>query len=149
MVRAGSDPEQREQHELASLVHSAWETVPTAEADLVVETDRTVEADGCQLRRLLENLLCNAVEHGGEAVTVTVGDTDDGFYVAGDGDGLPADCDRLFEMGYSGGDGTSYGLAIVREIARSHGWEVEVTESASGGARFEFTGVDSRPAHVK
>jgi PAS domain S-box-containing protein len=149
MVRAGSDPEQRERHELGSLVHDAWETVPTADADLVVETDRTVEADGCQLRRLLENLLRNAVEHGGEAVTVTVGDTGDGFYVADNGDGLPADCDRLFEMGHSGGDGTGYGLAIVREIANSHGWSVSVAESESGGARFEFTGVDGGPAHAK
>ncbi|PSQ20113.1 PAS domain-containing sensor histidine kinase [Halobacteriales archaeon QS_9_67_17] len=124
VVRAGSDPEQCEPTDLAGLVHDAWETVPTADADLVVETGRTVEADGCQLRRLLENLLRNAVEHGGEAVTVTVGDTDRGFYVADDGDGPPTDCDQLFEMGYSGGDGTGYGLAIVRGIARSHGWEV-------------------------
>jgi signal transduction histidine kinase len=46
-------------------------------------------------------------------------------------------------MGYSTAEtGTGFGLAIVAEIAAAHGWSVEVTESASGGARFEITGVE-------
>jgi signal transduction histidine kinase len=35
-------------------------------------------------------------------------------------------------------DGTGYGLAIVAEIAEAHGWEIRLTESDAGGARFEF-----------
>jgi signal transduction histidine kinase len=31
----------------------------------------------------------------------------------------------------------------MRDIAEAHGWDVTVTESADGGARFEVTGVDS------
>ncbi|MFB6217624.1 MAG: sensor histidine kinase, partial [Halobacteriaceae archaeon] len=47
-----------------------------------------------------------------------------------------------FESGYTTTDaGTGFGLAIVAEIAAAHGWAVGVTESASGGARFEITGV--------
>jgi len=38
--------------------------------------------------------------------------------------------------------GTGLGLNIVREIARGHGWTVELTESADSGARFEFAGVE-------
>jgi signal transduction histidine kinase len=38
--------------------------------------------------------------------------------------------------------GTGFGLSIVRRIAEAHGWSVRVTESDSGGARFEFDGVD-------
>jgi len=38
--------------------------------------------------------------------------------------------------------GTGFGLAIVREIVDAHGWEIAVTETADGGARFEITGVE-------
>jgi len=79
-----------------------------------------------------------------EGVTVTVGATADGFYVADDGPGIPADeREALFEAGYSTAeDGSGFGLAIVDRIAAAHGWSVDVAESADGGARFEITGVE-------
>ncbi len=86
----------------------------------------------------------DAVEHDGAGVSITVGDTEDGFYVADDGPGIPED-DResVFGAGYSTTrDGTGFGLSIVGEVAEAHGWDVRVTESADGGARFEFTGVE-------
>ena len=69
----------------------------------------------------------------------------DGFYVEDDGPGIPeGERERVFEDGYSTVEGgTGFGLNIVREIARAHGWEVRVTESAAGGARFEISGVES------
>jgi signal transduction histidine kinase len=39
-------------------------------------------------------------------------------------------------------DGTGLGLNIVSEVVDDHGWRVRVTESATGGARFEITGVE-------
>jgi signal transduction histidine kinase len=85
---------------------------------------------------------------GGESdttVTVTVGPLPDrsGFYVADDGPGVfDAERGRVFEPGYStADDGTGFGLAIVRDIAAAHGWEVTVTDADGGGARFEFGGV--------
>jgi nitrogen fixation/metabolism regulation signal transduction histidine kinase len=84
----------------------------------------------------------DAVEHGSEGVTVTVGDLGErqGFFVADDGPGVPEDHrDSVFDAGYStDDDGTGLGLSIVRTIAEAHGWETDVTESESGGARFEF-----------
>ena len=77
-------------------------------------------------------------------MTVTVGHLEDGFYVADDGVGVPPD-DRaaVFESGYSSGDGTGLGLSIVRQVATEHGWDVSLVGSDAGGARFEFTGVES------
>jgi len=52
--------------------------------------------------------------------------------------------EQVFESGYSTSkDGTGVGLSIVRRIVRAHDWDVTVTEGPDGGARFEFTGVES------
>jgi len=113
-----------------------------------IDTELTVEANPDRLRRLFENLFRNALEHGSPAATVTVGTLDDvdadGFYVADDGTGIPADAhDSVFDPGYTtADDGTGFGLSIVRRISDAHGWEVDVTGSDDGGARFEFTGVE-------
>jgi signal transduction histidine kinase len=74
---------------------------------------------------------------------VFVGRLPDGFYVADDGTGIdPSERDAVFDPGHSTDrDGTGFGLSIVERIAEAHGWEVSVTESRAGGARFEFTGV--------
>ncbi len=88
---------------LEDLVDRAWQTVETPDATLVVEDSARVEADPQQTRRLLENLFENAVEHGDETVTVTVGTSEGGMYVADDGPGVPeADRAEVFEAGYSG-----------------------------------------------
>jgi signal transduction histidine kinase len=80
-------------------------------------------------------------------LTVRVGPLDAGFYVEDDGVGIPAaERDRIFEPRYStADDGTGYGLAIVKRIAEAHGWRVALAASDAGGARFEFTGVESAP----
>ena len=67
-----------------------------------------------------------------------------GFYVADDGPGIDPDRrDRVFEAGVTtADDGTGFGLKIVSEIAEAHGWTVDLGESADGGVRFAFRGVD-------
>jgi signal transduction histidine kinase len=142
LAREGRPVEETETEpvELGELVRAAWDTVATEDATLEVDVGGTLTADRGRLRRLLENLLRNAVEHGGEAVTVTVGAAEgpEGFYVADDGPGVPpGQRDHVFDRGYSAAeDGTGFGLAIVEEIATAHGWTVSVTESEAGGARF-------------
>jgi len=130
--------------DLESLAGRCWENVQTPGGTIAVESDATILADRTANQNLLENLFRNAVEHGGEDVTVTVGDTPDGFYVADDGDGIPeGERDQVFDPGYSTSpEGTGFGLSIVKEIAAAHDWDVRVTESEEGGARFEFTDVD-------
>jgi PAS domain S-box-containing protein len=132
--------------DLAETVESCWATVATGDANLVLEAEGTVRADPSRLQRLLENLVRNAVEHGGADVCITVGDLADGFYVADDGPGIPAaERDRAFDVGHStSADGTGFGLSIVQEIAEAHGWSVHVVDGAEGGARIEVTGVTRR-----
>ena len=66
-----------------------------------------------------------------------------GFYVADDGTGIDPDLrGQVLEAGFSETSNTGLGLAIVSNIAEAHGWDVTVTESESGGARFDFTGVE-------
>ncbi|MFB6220036.1 MAG: sensor histidine kinase [Halolamina sp.] len=131
--------------ELPEVARLGWQNVVTKDAALRVETDRTIHGDEPALRRLFENLYRNAVEHGGEDVTVTVGDIDDGFYVADDGTGIPAEKrEMVFERGTTHAEkGTGLGLFIVKNVVEAHGWSISVTESADGGARFEITGIGS------
>ncbi|GAB3416332.1 hypothetical protein GCM10027435_13510 [Haloparvum alkalitolerans] len=140
LARDGTRIESTERVALAEVVEACWEGVDTADASLRVETTREIRADEGRLRQLLENLLRNAVDHVGPAVTVTVGDLSDGFYVADDGPGIdPADRDRVFEAGFSDeSSGSGLGLHIVQQIAEGHGWSIEVGESEDGGARFEI-----------
>jgi PAS domain S-box-containing protein len=144
LAREDGAVEGTEPVDLRRAVEGCWRTVDTARATLITDTGRVVRADSIRLQQLLENLLRNAVEHGGDGVTVRVGDLPDGFYVADDGPGVPLEArERVFQSGYSTReDGTGLGLAIVREVALAHGWTVTVTESADGGARFEVTGVE-------
>jgi PAS domain S-box-containing protein len=142
LARTGESVYDSEDVDLADLVSECWANVVTDGATLVVTTDLTVRAERGRLKQLVENLFRNAVEHGGRSVTVSVGDLPDGsgFYVADDGPGIPVDeREKVFRNGYSGQDnGTGLGLAIVERVAGIHGWEVRLTDSEDGGARFEF-----------
>ena len=144
LARQGRVVAETEPVRLAPLVATVWETLDseTATLESTLEDD-VVDADRARLQQLLENVLSNAVRHGGDAVTVRVGPlgTDTGFFVADDGDGIPAsERQDVFHRGYSTSSaGTGFGLAIVEDIADAHGWTVAATESADGGARFEVT----------
>ncbi|MFC7043937.1 PAS domain S-box protein [Halonotius sp. GCM10025705] len=128
---------------LSSISSQCWQTVDTRDATLTVTTDQTISADRNRLQELFENLIRNAIEHGGSSVEITIGELDDndGFYIADDGSGIPSvDHEVIFESGYTTDtNGTGLGLAIVADITEAHGWDVSVTESAEGGARFEFS----------
>jgi two-component system, OmpR family, sensor histidine kinase TctE len=100
-----------------------------------------IEGDAFLLREMLNNLLDNAIRYTHEGGQVTVRVTCRGpspvVSVEDDGPGIAeADRDRVFERFYrvlgTGTEGCGLGLAIVREIALSHGAEVELTSGHSG-----------------
>ena len=131
--------------ELEATAREAWDEVDAPDATLSVTTDQTIQADETYVRHLFRNLFENAVEHGGSDVTITVGGLPSGFYVADDGEGIPAEeREQVFESGYttaSSRGGTGLGLTFVREMAEVYEWTCSVTESESGGARCEFESV--------
>ncbi|WP_410767000.1 two-component system sensor histidine kinase NtrB [Haloferax sp. DFSO60] len=159
LAREGTTAMDSQSVELASRATTAWANVTSDGSTLVVEGEKTIRADPRRLDQLFENLFRNSIEHGGpddsavsdggvdngdEGVTVTVGLTDDGFYVEDDGPGVPPEKRALvFEPGHTtSANGTGFGLSIVSEIVSNHGWEIHLTESESGGARFEMNGVE-------
>ncbi|HEV7393087.1 MAG TPA: sensor histidine kinase N-terminal domain-containing protein, partial [Burkholderiales bacterium] len=100
-----------------------------------------VQGDPFLLREMLNNLLDNAVRYtqpGGQ-VTVRVGRVKNGamLSIEDNGPGIP-DSERLrvFERFYrvlgTGAEGCGLGLAIVSEIAQSHGAQVTLTPGTGG-----------------
>jgi PAS domain S-box-containing protein len=145
LARRGDAVESPEPIPVAEIVGRCWNMVETGDASLVVVDKCTIEGDPDRLRHVFENLLRNAVEHGGAGVTVRVGRAGEAtLYVVDDGPGIPSERrENGFEPGRtSREEGTGFGLAIVERIAEAHDWEVTLTEAAGGGARFEFTGVE-------
>jgi PAS domain S-box-containing protein len=144
LAREGKTLESPEAVTLSETVRACWQHVETDQATLDIEGDRVIQADRSRLRQLVENLLANAIEHGGSEATVCVGRLDDGFYVEDDGPGIPEHSrEAVFETGYSTAEnGNGFGLRVVREVVDAHGWEIAVTKSAQGGARFEVIGIE-------
>ncbi|WP_424019835.1 ATP-binding protein [Halorientalis pallida] len=147
IAREGKTVEETERVSLATAAEDAWANVDTKAATLTVSEDRMLQADRSKFLSILENLLRNALDHGPDDVTVEVGATDDGFYVADDGPGIPAEhADNVFEYGYTTTDeGTGLGLSIVKTMAESHGWTVEYDAAFDDGARFVFSVGSSEP----
>jgi PAS domain S-box-containing protein len=146
LTRAAGSVEETDRVSLEAIVQGCWQNVATESTDLVVETESSIVADESRLRHVFENLFRNAIEHADSDVTITVGELSDrsGFYVADSGPGIPPEeHSNIFAQGYSTAeDGTGFGLSIVKEIVEAHGWTITITESDSGGARFEIRGVE-------
>jgi two-component system sensor histidine kinase BaeS len=105
-----------------------------------------VNGDRDRLRQALDNLIGNAVGHSPEGGVVTVSAEREGLSVviavADEGEGIePEDIPRVFEPGVrltTERPGSGLGLALVREIARGHGGDVEVDSSPGQGSTFRL-----------
>jgi signal transduction histidine kinase len=136
-------------HEGAQLdLYSLLKALPTRWPELALElpdANSIVVGSETQLKSVLDNLIDNAYQHGGETANVRVrGLIDDersevGFEVADDGPGISAgNRDKVFERFFTTnreGGGTGLGLAIVRRIVETHGGRLEL-ESRPGDTRF-------------
>ena len=142
-AHSGRSPN-REPLSLETTAKTAWGNVRTSSASVEIDADQTLSADPGQLLQLFENLFRNSIEHGGEDVTIVIGTTTSGFFVSDNGPGIPESRrEDVFDQGVTYADqGTGYGLSIVSNVVAAHNWSIAVTESESGGARFEISGVE-------
>lgn len=102
-------------------------------------------------RRVLINLIHNAIKWSPEGETITVNAEDTGdeviISVLDNGPGVPPEkVDRIFERFYqlddsrSRGEGTGLGLAICKHIVEAHGGRIWAEGNQKGaGGRFSFT----------
>lgn len=103
-----------------------------------------VAADREKLRRVVENLVSNAVKFSddGGRVTVEVISGRDGVEVAvrDTGHGIPEEeLPKVFERFYRGSarkPGTGLGLSIARNLARLHGGDITVKSEVGRGSEF-------------
>jgi two-component system nitrogen regulation sensor histidine kinase NtrY len=103
-----------------------------------------VSVDPEQMRRVVLNLVDNAVEAMDRTGTIAISTEHDKvnnllrIVVADDGPGIPlAERDKLFLPYYSTKQrGSGLGLAIVRRIVAEHGGAIDVTDNVPRGTRF-------------
>ncbi len=120
-----------------------------ATVDVTIAQPVRVSVNQQLITRAIRNLLDNASRHAHHSVAITlttdnrnaIVDIDD------DGPGIPPDQrDRVFdrftrldEARDRDGGGAGLGLAIARQVARTHHGDITCTESPHGGARLTLT----------
>jgi len=110
-----------------------------------------IRADEALLRRMIMNLLDNAIKYtppgGSVAVVWGVQDSQYRVAVSDTGEGIPSELQpRIFERFFradkvrsrseSDGGGAGLGLSISRWIVQAHGGQLELTRSDKGGSTF-------------
>jgi len=110
--------------------------------------DCFVQADAAMLRQVFFNLMINAVDVLPESGTVRVRliEASTGRYtieVDDSGPGVPeAVREDVFRPYYTTrASGTGLGLAVVRQIALAHQWDISCGDSTLGGACFRISGL--------
>jgi signal transduction histidine kinase len=105
-----------------------------------------VAADPVRIGQAVDNLIGNALVHGGDrAVVVRAGRSSDGvtISVADTGGGIePEELDRIFDAGVrldAARAGSGLGLALVKAIVDAHGGSIAVESTPGSGSTFTIT----------
>jgi two-component system OmpR family sensor kinase len=142
-IRDASVPGVRERLDFRAIVEDVAEDAKLIGSDVELQASEPaeVEVDVLGMRRLLGNLVDNAVKYGHRARIRLVVDADEAWTeISDDGPGLPEDeLERAFEPFYRSQDardsdksGSGLGLAVCRSIARAHGGDVRLMRSDHG-----------------
>lgn len=140
----GVDSGVREAVPIGALVNDVGAAYPTVRVHVAAPlAGAAVLGHRDALRRMLVNVLDNAVRHATTRVDVAVAPASAGVVaidVADDGPGIPeAERGRVFDRFYRvdagrarDDGGTGLGLAIVRDVVRAHGGAVALTDNEPG-----------------
>ncbi len=117
----------------------------------VAATPLKMEGDEIRLKRVLENLILNAIKFSPLNSLISVGARAEGEFITvwvdDEGPGVPeaeqaklfTDYGRTSNRPTGGESSTGLGLAICRRIIHAHGGSITMRNRAAGGAHFEFT----------
>lgn len=139
--------EAREEVDLCLLAREAVHAANSSRVEFRAGGSAPVRGDPAWLRRALENLIGNALQHSPATapVVVEIAPDESGFtaLVRDHGGGVdPAIRDRLFQRFATtrhGEGGTGLGLAIVRAVAELHGGKAELRSSGPEGSVFALS----------
>jgi signal transduction histidine kinase len=107
-----------------------------------------VSADNTAIKRVLDNLLSNAIRHTGRDGEVTLEAWERNnrvfFSVQDTGDGIPEEYlptifGRFVRIKGRPGGGTGLGLAIAKRLVEAQGGQISVESRSGQGATFTFT----------
>jgi signal transduction histidine kinase len=140
------EPENLDAHAVVEEVATGLQPIAVERrvALTVVGREARVAADREKFRRVVENLVSNAVKFcdDGGRVTIEVTPNADAVEVAvrDTGHGIPAEeLPKLFERFYRGSThkpGTGLGLSIARNLVRLHGGDITVASEVGRGSEF-------------
>ena len=148
-LEAGQDSVSLERLQVADALAAVCRVWSHEDQGIMVTVDAGLEvvADRARFRRVMSNLISNAVRHGGGEVTIRArrlgGDV--AIEVADRGPGIPpASLQRIFDRLYKedtarSAAGSGLGLAIAMEHARVQGGTLRASNRPAGGACFTFT----------
>jgi len=142
-IRDASEPGSRERLDLRTLVEDVVEDAVFVGKAVTLEdgVKAQVEVDPLGIRRLVSNLVENAVKYGSTAQVRLFTDQQEAVAeIRDDGPGLPEEeLERVFQPFYRTPDahasnkhGSGLGLAVCRSIARAHGGDVRLHRGDSG-----------------
>jgi signal transduction histidine kinase len=141
-------PMQIESFKLARLLERTIREIPNADEVTVECAELTLTSDPEHIRRIVINLVQNALRYAPDSPVEVVGTGDQGaviISVVDHGPGIaPNDREKVFERFTQLGPiatrrqgGTGLGLAIVRGLATTLGGTVRVKDTPEGGATFD------------
>jgi signal transduction histidine kinase len=148
--RAGRVHEPPEEVNTAALIHEIVDLLSPETARVIVDASLPVLfTERLPLRQVLQNLIGNAIKHGGPSVTITVSAEDAGsmwqFQVKDDGPGIPEALQgRIWGIFQTleprdKTEGTGIGLSLVKKLVEAQGGTVAVHSRQGEGAAFTFT----------
>ena len=145
--RAGRSHEPPRDVDVRALIEDVIDLLAPESAEIAVEEPLPVfRAERLPLQQIFQNLIGNAIKHGGDGVRIEISARDAGefweFRVADDGPGIPPQFhDRVWGIFQTlqprdQVEGAGIGLSLVKKLAEAQGGRVGVESREGEGAAF-------------